>query len=65
MVMCLELLLFTGGMVFVQEIRAQCVMTDVQYVMCVFKKAYIQSRDFLLVLVLTEHVNKLLKSGLN
>lgn len=39
MLMCLELVLFTGGMVFVQEIRAQCVMTDVQYVMYVLKKA--------------------------
>lgn len=32
MLMCLEFLVFTGSMVFAQEIKAQCVMTDEQYV---------------------------------
>lgn len=57
MLMCLECFFFSLLGIFVQEIREQCALTDVQYVMYVHEKASFQI-DVFQSAFLTEHVNK-------
>lgn len=58
-----DFFLFTGGTVFAQEIRAQCVGTDVRNER---GRDSGQSKNQRLSpsAFLTEHVNKLMKSGM-